>query len=258
MSRVKPQTTKKMNTKNKISAVALGFCALLAISFNVVAAQTVITNQTLFETTLDDNAVWNGKLQMAFSPVGEFGLVNGHNPLVSPINDLDNWGMYNNIDGNSTTMNFTMEGSAGQIVLTFGDIVVTNPQTPGDVPDIPTPEVSLTLNGVGSYTTLWLGLESKRSGNSFSIINASLNSVAINDITANNISFAGIYTPVGTSWTLTGQFQAIHVNGEPYVYSGDDAGFYVFGDNTLGAVPEPSSALLITISGFMLILRRKR
>jgi FlaG/FlaF family flagellin (archaellin) len=183
----------------------------------------------------------------------EFGIVTGG--TIAPLtDDYENWRQYgaSPIVAEVLTMSFSIVATSTSITFNFGDV---NSSSHGTFSGSATTSLTNVL-GLSPYSTLWIGLESKMPDNSFSITNSSLNGDGIIDTTANGVSFAGFQTSVGSSWTLAGDFQTIHPEN-PYVYSGSGAGFYVFGDNT-AVVPEPSSVLLIALSGFSLILRRKR
>jgi len=243
-----------MHIKKNIFAKRVAFLGffLLATLSSTQAAITVISDKSTFDTARS-NGEWNGRLRMASSEQ-EFGIANGG--TIAPLtNDYENWRQYgaSPIVAETLTMSFTIVATSTSITMSFGDVISS---THGTFAGSASANLTNAL-GIGPYTTLWIGLESKLPDNSFSIINASLNGDGISDITANNVSFAGIYAPVGSSWTLTGDFQTIHPEG-PGIYSLSDAGFYMFGDNTAAAVPEPSSVFLLILSGFVCVLRRKR
>jgi len=240
-----------MNIKKYIfakSVAFLGFFLLATLSSN--SAIIAISDQTAFETARD-NAEWNGRLRMASSG-DEFGIATGG--TIAPLtDDYENWRVYGSfLQDETLTMPFSISATGTSITFSFGDV---NSSTHGLFAGSATTSLTNVL-GLSPYSTLWIGLESKLPGNTFSIINTSLNGDGIIDTSAIGQSFAGFQTSVGNSWTLTGEFQTIHTPFSP-TYSGSDAGFYVFGDNT-AVVPEPSSVLLIALSGFSLILRRKR
>ena len=238
-----------MNITTKFAKVGFALLALLFFTGISNAALTIIpVNDKASFDTARSSAVWNGQLRMATSG-DEFGIVNG-GALASPTDDHDVWGMRNNFQvSDSSTMSVSIISDGSTLTWSLGDNVSAVSGTFSETSTI-------NHTGFNSFTTLWLGVNSKLPNNRFSMINTALNGENIATTEANGAQFRGFYVPVGESFSVLLDLQAVHEGGFPEHYSSYDAAFYIFGDNT--TVPEPSTSFLIGLASAIVLFRRKR
>lgn len=243
-----------INKNTTIVSVAL---AMLFSAVSVMGAVTAISADfTTFDNTRASSAVWRADVRYGLTDDSykEFGMNNGS--TLSYTHNHNVWvDNYNKFDPNTVTMGYNLLFDGTELTITLGDVYTQNHLTTYSGTS------SQTITPSGNFTTLWFGVESdvNSSNLSFNMINTVIDGVPVDSLHANGVGFSGEYFAIneGQAFSVVGEVQWENPGGN-IEYAANGANFRIFGNNTLESIPEPSSALLIGVAGFLILLRRQR